>query len=139
MELLLSSSNPRIADLSRRELEFYESFLKPALNTEEPHLILGFITDLDGPMPPESQVRKLAKMNHGKLPKYVWPGGYAICYRQRLDGRKFLLCGGCATHCIERVRSGQLVGWYVNYADAGPDCAACHTPIESIGSLYGFR
>ena len=135
LEVLLGSKNPSIIDLSTRELEFYRAFLEPVLNLEEPHLILGFITDLYDPLPGESQIKKLAKVNHGDLPKYVWPGGYAICYRQDIDGRKFILCGGCATRCIDKV-----FGWYVNYADAfGLDCDGCHRPIESIGSLYGFR
>jgi len=67
----------------------------------------------------------------GKLPTYVWPGGYPMFYLAKDNG---VLCPKCANEFTpERDNDEQLepVAYDVNYEDPQLFCEHCNTRIES--------
>ena len=67
----------------------------------------------------------------GKLPAYVWPGGYPVFYMAQDNG---VLCPTCANdYKADRDTREQLepVAADVNWEDADLFCEHCNTRIES--------
>jgi len=67
----------------------------------------------------------LERDENGKLPAYVWPGGYPIYY---LDNENNVLCPICAN---KEGMSTEPIAFDVNWEDVSLYCDDCSKRIES--------
>jgi hypothetical protein len=80
-----------------------------------------------------ANLRELRESNNGKLPAFIWPGGYPMYY---LDADNQVLCADCANRSADdpdELPSFKPADGDANYEDAHLYCDSCN---ERIPSAY---